>query len=225
MGGFLHLNPFRLAGDLVHLASFLIIFWKVVRVKSPGGISLKSQELYAIVFITRYLDIFYNFASIYNYVMKLIFLGASGAIVYIMRVRHGSHYDRTQEKLETWYFLVPCFVLALIINHRFTVTEVLWTFSIYLEAVAIVPQLFLLQATGEAENLTADYVFCLGAYRALYLGNWIYRYITEDKYSSQWIVWISGIIQTIIYCDFFYYYAKSRLRGEKMRLPTMSAAV
>ncbi len=37
--------------------------------------------------------------------------------------------------------------------------------------------------------------------------NWIYRYFTEDSY-TQWLVWICGLIQTIIYADFFYYYFK-----------------
>jgi hypothetical protein len=32
--------------------------------------------------------------------------------------------------------------------------QLLWTFSIYLEAVAIVPQLIVLQRYGEVENLT-----------------------------------------------------------------------
>lgn len=99
-----------------------------------------------------------------------------------------------------------CFSLSFSLTHSLT-KQILWTFSIYLEAVAILPQLFLLQRTGEVENLTSDYIFCLGAYRALYILNWIYRYFTEEGY-TQWIVWIAGVIQTAIYCDFFYYYVK-----------------
>lgn len=38
----------------------------------------------------------------------------------------------------------------------------LWTFSIYLEAVAILPQLVLMQRTQNIDNLTANYVFLLG---------------------------------------------------------------
>ena len=38
----------------------------------------------------------------------------------------------------------------------------LWTFSIYLEAVAILPQLVLLQRTNNIDNLTGNYVFLLG---------------------------------------------------------------
>jgi ER lumen protein retaining receptor len=31
----------------------------------PAGISLKTQEMYALVFATRYLDLFTNFVSLY----------------------------------------------------------------------------------------------------------------------------------------------------------------
>ena len=48
-------------------------------------------------------------------------------------------------------------------------TEILWSFSIFLESVAILPQLFMLSRTGEAETITTHYLFALGAYRALYI--------------------------------------------------------
>lgn len=59
--------------------------------------------------------------------------------------------------------------------------QILWTFSIYLESVAILPQLFLVSKTGEAESITSHYLFALGSYRALYLLNWV-RYIILLKY-------------------------------------------
>lgn len=40
--------------------------------------------------------------------------------------------------------------------------QVMWTFSLYLEAVAILPQLVLLQRTRNIDNLTGQYVFLLG---------------------------------------------------------------
>ncbi len=40
--------------------------------------------------------------------------------------------------------------------------QILWTFSIYLEAVAILPQLVMLQRTQNIDNLTGNYVFLLG---------------------------------------------------------------
>lgn len=41
-------------------------------------------------------------------------------------------------------------------------SQILWTFSIYLEAVAILPQLVLLQRSRNIDNLTGNYAFLLG---------------------------------------------------------------
>ena len=40
--------------------------------------------------------------------------------------------------------------------------QIFWAFSIYLEAVAILPQLVLLQRSGNVDNLAGQYVFFLG---------------------------------------------------------------
>ncbi|KAL3344132.1 hypothetical protein AABB24_023527 [Solanum stoloniferum] len=74
--------------------------------------------------------------------------------------------------------------------------QVFWAFSIYLEAVAILPQLVLLQRSGNVDNLTGQYVFFLGAYCAFYILNWIYRYLTEQCFTR----WISGKIMPSFNC-------------------------
>lgn len=67
----------------------------------------------------------------------------------------------------------------------------------------------MLQRTGEAETITTHYLFALGAYRALYIPNWIYRYFFEVPRFFDPIAVIAGIIQTILYSDFFWiYYTK-----------------
>ncbi|EFJ30337.1 hypothetical protein SELMODRAFT_143476 [Selaginella moellendorffii] len=215
------MNIFRLCGDMTHLLSVVVLLLKIHTIKSCAGISLKTQELYALVFATRYLDIFTHHVSLYNTVMKIIFLGTSFTIVWYMRhhkvVRQT--YDKEQDTFKHYMLIIPCFALALLIKTKFTPLEVLWTFSIYLEAVAIFPQLVLLQRTKNIDNLTGNYVFLLGAYRGLYLLNWIVRYFTEKGY-RQWITWISGIVQTALYADFFYYYIKCWRNNEKLHLPS-----
>ncbi|KAA3485669.1 ER lumen protein-retaining receptor isoform X1 [Gossypium australe] len=232
------MNIFRLAGDMTHLFSVLVLLLKIHTIKSCAGISLKTQELYAIVFATRYLDIFTNHISPYNTIMKLIFLGSSFSIVWYMRyhkiVRRS--YDKDQDTFRHYILILPCLILALLINEKFTFKEVMWTFSLYLEAVAILPQLVLLQRTRNIDNLTGQYVFLLGAYRALYIVNWIYRYFTEDHF-VHWISmyssvslhlllqvgshgsWICGLVQTLLYADFFYYYFQSWKNNMKLQLP------
>lgn len=214
------MNIFRLAGDMTHLMSVVVLLLKIHTIKSCAGISLKTQELYALVFASRYLCFLANYISLYNTMMKLIFLGTSFSIVWYMRyhkiVRRS--YDKDQDTFRHYFLVLPCLILALLINQRFTFKEVIWTFSLYLEAVSILPQLVLLQRTGNTDNLTWQYIFLLGAYRALYILNWIYRYFTEPNY-VHWIIWISGLVQTILYGDFFYYYFLSWKNNAKFQLP------
>lgn len=136
--------------------------------------------------------------------MKLVFLVGSGATIYLIYLKFRATYDHNHDSFRIEFLLIPCAILALLINHDFTVMEVLWTFSIYLESVAILPQLFLVSKTGEAESITSHYLFALGSYRALYLLNWVYRYFSEAHYDL--IVIFAGVVQTILYCDFFYLY-------------------
>ena len=79
------MNLIRLIGDFLHLASILILLYKILTTKSCQGlfkkkkknffkfkgVSLKTMELYLIVFLTRYLDLFFSFVSYYNTLMKV----------------------------------------------------------------------------------------------------------------------------------------------------------
>lgn len=97
-------------------------------------------------------------------------------------------------------------------SHAPASPQILWTFSIYLESVAILPQLFMVSKTGEAETITSHYLFALGVYRTLYLFNWIWRYHFEGFFDL--IAIVAGLVQTVLYCDFFYLYiTKGSQRG------------
>jgi ER lumen protein retaining receptor len=222
------MNIFRISADMLHVVSFCIILLRMLQLKTCAGLSLKTQILYAVVFTCRYLDLFTNFYSMYNTILKILFLGCTYFIIYLCYKDPQISTTYDVDKKDTFkieFLLAPAAILGIVTAVDWTVLEVLWTFSIYLEAVAILPQLFMLQRTGECEALNSHYIFCLGGYRALYLLNWAYRYFNEDGYYYQagvGIVWLSGAIQTILYMDFFYYYATCVWYNKKLTLPTTS---
>ncbi|KYN38777.1 ER lumen protein retaining receptor [Trachymyrmex septentrionalis] len=211
------MNIFRLLGDLSHLLAIIILLVKIWKTRSCAGISGKSQILFAIVYTTRYLDLFTMFISAYNTFMKIVFIAASLATVFLMYIKFKATYDHNHDTFRIEFLILPAFILALLINHELSFIEVLWTFSIYLESVAILPQLFLVSKTGEAESITSHYLFALGSYRGLYLFNWVYRYYAEDHYDL--IAIVAGLVQTVLYCDFFYLYITKVLKGKKLQLP------
>jgi len=170
------------------------------------------------VFISRYLDLFYgHWVSLYNFAMKLFFIGSSCYILYLMKYRFRPTHDPSIDTFRIEYLLGPSVILALIFNYRFQFSEIMWSFSIWLEAVAILPQLFMLQRTGEAETITTHYLAALGAYRAFYIPNWIYRYFAEGLVDP--IAIVAGLVQTGLYLDFFYVYFTKVLQGQKFELP------
>ncbi|EDX04543.1 GD23700 [Drosophila simulans] len=194
------MNIFRFAGDLSHVFAIIILLLKIWKTRSCAGISGKSQILFAVVYLTRYLDLFTTYVSLYNSVMKVLFLATSGATVYLMYVKFKATYDHNHDSFRIEFLLVPCALLSLVINHEFTVME-----------------LFLVSRTGEAESITSHYLFALGSYRALYLLNWVYRYMVESHYDL--IAIFAGVVQTVLYCDFFYLYITKVLKGKKLQLP------
>ncbi|KAH9920939.1 ER lumen protein retaining receptor-domain-containing protein [Fomitopsis serialis] len=211
------MNLFRLFGDMSHLASILILLYKINATRSVRGLSFKTQALYVAVFVTRYLDLFTDYVSLYNSLMKIFFISSSCYVLYMMKVKYRPTNDPSIDTFRVEYLLGPCVVLALIFHYRWLVSEILWAFSIFLESVAILPQLFMLQRTGEAETITTHYLAALGAYRALYIPNWIYRYWTEDVVDP--IAVTAGIVQTALYLDFFYVYFTKVLQGQRFELP------
>jgi len=212
-----------------HVFSIIVLLLRLRVAKNASGISVRTHELFLVVFVTRYLDLFTTFYSLYNSCMKVLYIATTAAIIYMIRFSEPicSTYDKAQDTFLHWKFAVaPCAVIAFITHlvgsgfSRFDLLELLWTFSIYLESIAILPQLIVLQRYREVENLTGNYIVFMGAYRAFYILNWIYRSYHEPMYQHHFVVYFCGVLQTVLYADFFYYYFKSKQKGGKFTLPT-----
>jgi ER lumen protein retaining receptor len=123
------LNIFRLGGDFAHVASILLLILRLRVSKNAVGISMKTQELYLLVFLTRYLDLFTMYYSLYNTLMKIMYITATAYILYMVRTTEPfkTNYDQSQDSFLHWKFAVaPCAVLALVtsVYEGFDVTEV-----------------------------------------------------------------------------------------------------
>jgi ER lumen protein retaining receptor len=209
-----------LIGDLLHLLSIFILLGKMLTQRSCAGLSLKTQMLYALVFSTRYLDLLPSFHThpIHHAAIKLFFLFTSFHIVFLMRYRFKTSYDKKNDTFRIRYLIVPCILIAIPFHpSRFNPRWLLWAFSVWLESVAILPQLFLLQRTGGAETLTSHYLFALGGYRFCYTAQWIYDVFTGGE--VYWVLWVAGILQSVLYADFFYHYFTKVVHGKQLKLP------
>lgn len=216
--------PFlRTLGDMLHLGAIVVLLFKMLKQRSAAGVSLKSMFLFALVFTTRYLDLFYYYLGLYNFVMKILYLATSYHICYLIKYKSPwkNTYDGAGDSFRLRYLLVPSAVLALIIafffSHEFSLLEAFWIFSQLLEAVAVLPQIFLLENTDRYDVLTTHYLLCLGLYRFFYIGHWVSRWYWYGKIN--YITVVCGMVQTILYVDFFFQYF--RLVVSRVRLRSL----
>ena len=80
--------------------------------------------LFAAVFTTRYLDLVLNFISVYNTVMKVIFLVTAYGTLYLMFIKFRATYDSNHDTFRAEFLVIPAVGLALLVNHEFSVLEV-----------------------------------------------------------------------------------------------------
>jgi len=178
--------------------------WKA---QSCAGVSGKSQILFALVWTTRYLDLFTEFISVYNTATKVFFKWTSFAILVLVYYKFRHTFDREQDTFRIECLIGPCLLLALAVNQQFSFLEVMWTFNVYLEAVAILPQMSMLLKMNSPETIVRDYCFALAAYRTVYIFDWIYQFYFENYFDP--IVAVAGCLQATltwsflctIYCD------------------------
>jgi hypothetical protein len=230
------MNIFRVLGDLCHFSSKCILIWAIHWNKSAEGVSFLTQSFYAIVFITRYLDIFTTkplsvtehgdvskFVLVWNFILKLFYITSSLYILFLML----KVYTRSREREKAWKLSAYCLAFSLVMppivvpwaRHwaGFTLGETIWAFSIVLESVCVLPQLLLLRQTNVPTVIDSFYLLALGSYRGFYILNWIERFVTEKDARGHRhfdpIAVVFGVLQTLLYLDFAWvYYTRQRVK-------------
>ncbi|KEY67584.1 hypothetical protein S7711_08257 [Stachybotrys chartarum IBT 7711] len=209
-------NIFRILGDCSHMLSKIILITAIHRNRSAEGVSLITQILYALVFCTRYLDLFHE-SYAWNLLFKITYIATSFYILAVMQWV----YPRTREREIAWKMgaailggaLVLSPFVMMIFESYWRFMSWLWVFSIILESVCVLPQLLLLRQTTVPTVIDSFYLLTLGSYRALYCVNWFVRGIDVSDRSPDAVSIIFGVIQTALYVDFAWvYYTRQRVK-------------
>ena len=190
---------FFVAGDFFHLTAMLILIRQILVKQSCSGLSLKTQILYFLTFFTRYMDIRHEIST-YRVIVKLTYLLLTGYTVYLIRNRFKDSYDASADSLPLKWLITPGLIYALVdfmrdlYYHRFNlrvlhsvilVDNTLYLFSVYLESVALLPQLKVLYEKRIIKQLTANYVVFLCVYRLLYLAAYVSLEEREEPISNE----------------------------------------
>ncbi|KAL7807993.1 ER lumen protein retention receptor [Trichoderma gracile] len=211
-------NIFRILGDLLHMLSKGILIFAIHRNRSAEGVSLITQGLYAVVFCTRYLDLFRE-QSAWNAIFKVTYIVTSFYILAVMQWL----FPRSREREISWKLgaivlggslaLSPFAMLIFESRTRWGFLTWMWVFSEILESVCVLPQLLLLRQTTVPTVIDSFYLLALGSYRAFYCINWFVRELDVNDRPPDTVAVIFGIIQTALYIDFAWvYYTRQRVK-------------
>ena len=173
--------------------------------------------------------------------VELISLGAVGTLLFgifgPLKSTYEDKFDKfgnqppVPAKFGYVYLMAPALVLALFfhpnLNKEFF-SDTCWTFSMYLEAVAMLPQIYMFHKQASEESGPVDAIighttFALGFSRIFELIFWVGSFKELADHSGGkapgYIVLLSQLGHMVIMADFFYYYFVSVSKGEPMELP------
>jgi ER lumen protein retaining receptor len=236
-------------GSMFVLVSFALLVLKVWLNKNVAGISLKTLQAYALVFAARlssilvyegYLpydrsgDWFYQATEV---LALALVIGLVVAVTFVFNRSYGRGADSFGAKyippqLGVVYLVAPALLLAILLHPSLNgnwLTDVAWTFALYLEAVAILPQLYMFQKAmdKEIEPFTANFVFLVAVARMMHFVFWLSSFHElNDKYATHFggkypghLVLLSQMVNLLLMGDYIYYYMASARSGKPVLLP------
>ncbi|KAH8581664.1 ER lumen retaining receptor [Cryptosporidium sp. chipmunk genotype I] len=216
--------------------AFLLLASKVNTQCSLSGISLRSQILYSIALISKlsstlffngYLPVDRSGDWVYQ-VADVVSLVISLLLIYWGNTKLKYQYKFDKDSVNIVIPIVFSAILAAVIHpdlNSYFPADFAWTFSLYLETTAMLPQLVMMtKIGGEVETLTSHYLASLATSKILSFVFWLFSYRElapeHGKNIPGWTVMTSFAIQIILFTDFLYAYIKSVRLGRALIIPT-----
>jgi len=223
-------------GAAVQCLGFCLLRLKIRKQGGAKGISSRSLQLFVVVYMCRlystlqykgYLPVDRTGDWVYQACDVTALLVAFSVLLAV----HGKHeqtYEKEQDTCGIFCFLVGGFVLAACVhptlNSR-TVPDIAWTFALYLESVAMIPQLYMMSKKGGVvESFAGHFVACVFFSRLLMITFWLNSYPELRIKNSAFNLPGYGVLgaqlfQVVLFGDFMYYYLQSIRTSSSMVLP------
>lgn len=233
-------------GAMARMFGFGILNVKTFKSQRATGVSIKTLQLYCLVFFFRltsiirhegYLpydksgDWLYHFVE----VMALIFTASAlYGCMYPFKQTYQADLDRFGEinvpkGFGAIYLALPVLIIAIFVHPNLNsdfFSDCAWTYAMYLESVALIPQLYMFQkqSSGVVELLTAHFVAALGFGRVMEFFFWIYSYHELANSAGSklpgYLALFSQFMQLVLMLDFFWYYYIAVKNATPLVLPS-----
>jgi len=215
---------------------FVLLLKQVSKKKGVMSVSLRSLYLYAIALACRlystlqyngYLPVDRSGDWLYQ-LIELVALAFCVTLIFQVKKIHNESCLVGVDTCNAVVLFVASAIIAVAVHPRLnnsTVPDVLWTLALYVETVAMVPQLFLLtKLGGEVDSLQGHYIACMFLARLLMMRFWVTCYEELRPKNAEYNLPGLGVIgsqllQVVLFADFMWLYLKSWRANAKLILP------
>ncbi|OQS54434.1 erd-2 [Ecytonucleospora hepatopenaei] len=222
---------FKIAADLCILASKIIVFKKMKRMRTVSGISLKANILMMLSYLCIYTDPLdwnsLSFWNVYNNLIKVAMVEYQIGLFLFIYYRFYKTYEKRDDKCSVWFIFIISLLFGIFTSHKthkyytsvlrgyqfkkrnfYSFWSILKNSGHCLNALSIIPQLVMTQESGSCEAATGRSIILQGTGNALML---VYN-ICACYYTSNRLMYVFlGVVTLIINLDFMLIYYKSMM--------------
>lgn len=226
----LGLSTFITLAVALQLLAYSMLALKVVEQQSVRGISGKALQCHAVVYCSRlstttwlkgYIPSDETGDGLYQ-LMDILSLFTVLLLLYFIFKKHRRTYQAYQDTFEIRYLLCAFFMLAVLVHPTFNdrpLFDTLWTFALYVDVFAMMPQLWMVSKLGgeggeQLEAMNAHYIAAISASRGVNFAFWFYGYEefapADGGFNwAGWAVMSASIIQMLLLLDFIVLYVRA----------------
>jgi len=215
--------------------AFLLLAVKMYAHQSCHGVSSRSLQLYVPVFVFRLSStVFFNgylpVDKSGDWVYQMADFASLFCVFFVLMSMHGSFsstYQKSEDGFPILFVLILAAVLACLVHpslNNWLPADIAWTYALYVETMAMVPQLFMMtKIGGEVETLTSHYIASVAASRFLSFLFWMFSYSElapkKGLNVAGYGIMVAYILQMLVFADFVYHYIASLRSGKALIIP------
>jgi ER lumen protein retaining receptor len=203
-------------GYYVQLFASCVLSFKILKEKSISGLSVDTQISYLLSTCVRIIWVMETrlVETFFAYVELMLSTAAAGWLCYNCYKFYGSTAigANAPEYLKVYLLAPVAMVLAFFFHpgDDWMSMQVLVAFTIYMEAMALMPQLWLFRKSSFVEGMTSNYVGLLICARFIRMLFWLKMYFLGEHFVQ---LLLADIAHTVLSADFFMLWFKKLVNG------------
>ncbi|CAG9830552.1 unnamed protein product [Diabrotica balteata] len=183
------MNFFLTVGNLSLVVAIFYLIWSIINEKSYAGISAKTQFLYLIVFVARFI------AGPAKFFELLMIFPFSATLILAFWTKNT--YEKKLDNFWAEFLIVAAFIFAVFV-HDSIPFRIISAFNENLEAVALLSQIYMIWKSKQIVKHIKVYMFYMYLYRCLNILRWIHIHCTygSNDIRSGAVLFVDFLIMT-----------------------------